>query len=87
MTCILNVTKGGFRVGNPGPPPLLLTISALHAQYGIQAFPKFNGPECTRLLLTQGISISKIFLEEHVPETPEKGELFAVLMGTIAPIL
>ena len=69
------------------PPPLLLTISALHAQYGIQAFPKFNGPECTRLHLTQRISISKIFLEEHVPETPEKGELFAVLMGTIAPIL
>ena len=72
-----------------GPwPPLLLTISALHVQYGIQAFPKLNGPECTTLHLTQRISISKIFLEEHVPETPEKGELFAVLMmGAIAPIL
>ena len=46
----------------------LLNISALHIQYGIQAFAKFKRPECTRL--HQRISISKIFLEEHAPETP-----------------
>ena len=29
----------------------LLNISALHVQYGIQAFAKFKHPECTRLHL------------------------------------
>ena len=31
----------------------LLNISALHVQYGIQAFAKFKRPECTRLQLRE----------------------------------
>ena len=31
----------------------LLNISALHVQYGIQAFAKFKRPECTRLHLRE----------------------------------
>ena len=41
-----------FRGGLKGPrPPFfgLLNISALHVQYGIQAFAKFKRPEWTRL--------------------------------------
>jgi len=47
--------KGGFRGGPRGPrPPFsgLLNISALHVQYGIQAFAKFKRPKCTRLHLS-----------------------------------
>ena len=35
----------------------------------------------------QRTSISKIFSEEHAPETPQKSAPFAVLMGAIARIL
>ena len=31
----------------------LLNISALHVQFGIQAFAKFKRPECTRLQLRE----------------------------------
>ena len=46
--------KGGFRGGpRRSRPPFcgLLNISALHVQYGIQAFAKFKRLECTRLHL------------------------------------
>ena len=46
----------------------LLNISALHVQYGIQAFAKFKRPECTRLHLRE-LQSQKIFPEEHAPET------------------
>ena len=51
---------------------LTTTTPALHVQYGIQC------PEYTRLHLR--FSISKIFPEEHAPETPKKSAPFTVLM-------
>ena len=49
----------------------LLNISALHVQNGILAFTKFKRPECTILDCPfQRLSISKMFAEEHAPETP-----------------
>ena len=41
----------GVGLGGPAPFCGLLNISALHVQYGIQAFAKFKRPECTRLHL------------------------------------
>ena len=50
----------------------LLNISALHVQYGIQAFVKFKRPECTRLhlreLQSQNISQSCIRAQIPLPE-------------------
>ena len=62
----------------------LLNISALHVQYGnIQAFAKFKRPECTRLHLRE-LQSQKF---SHALKTPQKSAPFAVLMGTITPIL
>ena len=49
-----NRARADLGVGQAGPePPFcgLLNISALRVQYGIQAFPRFKRPECTRLNL------------------------------------
>ena len=66
----------------------LLNISALHVQYGIQAFhsAKFKRPECARLHLRE-LQSQKFSLGSIRPKTPYKSAPFAVLMGAIAPIL
>ena len=56
--------------GSGSPFCVLLNISALHVQYGIEAFAKFKRPECTKTYLRELTSISKIFAEEHEPKTP-----------------
>ena len=38
-------------------------------------------------IASQRTSVSKIFLEGHASETPQKSAPFTVLMGTIVPIL
>ena len=38
-------------------------------------------------IASQKTSNPKLFPEEHAPETPKKSAPFAVLMGTIEPIL
>ena len=44
----------GVGPGGPGPPcVVLLNISALHVQYGFQAFAKLKCPECTWLHLRE----------------------------------
>ena len=61
----------------------LLNISALHVQYGIQAFAKFKRPECTRLPLRE-LQSQKF---SYALKTPQKSAPFAVLMGAIIAIL
>ena len=55
----------------PRPPCGLLYISALHVQYGIQAFAKFKRPECTRLHLREFQS-QKISRRSMRPKLPRK---------------
>ena len=58
-TCLLQTKQAmaradlGVGPGDPAPPLVLLNISALHVQYGIQTFAKFKRPECTRLHLRE----------------------------------
>ena len=47
----LGVGPGGS--APPPPTPFVVYYSALHVQYGIQAFAKFKRPECTRLHLRE----------------------------------
>ena len=49
----------------------LLNISALHVQYGIQAFAKFKCPECTRLHLRE-LQSQKFSLRSMHPKLPRK---------------
>ena len=61
-----------FRGGLKGPrPPFigLLNISALHVQYGIEAFGKFKRPGNALDCISENFNL-KIFSEEHVPEIP-----------------
>ena len=63
-----------FRGGLKGPrPPFfgLLNISALHVQYGIQAFAKFKRPECTRLHLRE-LQSQKLSQRNMCPKLPRK---------------
>ena len=58
--------------GGPGPRFCgFLNISALHVQYGFQAFARFKRPECTRLHLRE--LQSQIFSRRSVrPKLPRK---------------
>ena len=58
-------------LGVPRPPCGLLYISALHVQYGIQAFAKFKRPECTRLHLRE-FPFQKISRRSMRPKFPRK---------------
>ena len=58
-------------LGVPRPPCGLLYISALHVQYGIQAFAKFKRPECARLHLREFQS-QKISRRSMRPKLPRK---------------
>ena len=68
-------------------PSGLLNISALHVQYGIQAFARLKRPESTRFHLRELQSQKTFFTEEHAPEPPQKSAPLAVLIGAIAPIM
>ena len=48
-----------------------INISALHVQYGIQAFAKFKRPECTRLHLRE-LQSQKCSRRSMRPKLPRK---------------
>ena len=63
---------------------VLLNVSALRVQCGIQAFVKSKRPECTRLHLTE-LQFQN-FCQGACPRTPEVAPL-ALRIGAIVPIL
>ena len=72
---ISKTCKGGFggRPRWPRPPLssgnfFFLNISALHVNYGIQAFAKFRRPKCTPDCISENFN-HKNFPKEHAPET------------------
>ena len=78
--------KGRFRGGprKPRPPRpycpgiLFLKISALHVQYGIQAFAKFKRPECTRLHLRelQSQTFSRRCMRPNLPRKVRRSQYY-----------
>ena len=79
---MVNFNKGGFR-GKPAPsppPPFcgLLNISALHVQYGIQAFAKFKRPDALdcisenfNLKVFLGGACARNYLEKCTVRSPD----------------
>ena len=64
---------------------VLLNISALRVQCGIQAFAKSKRPECTRLHLTE-LQFQN-FCQGACPRAPYKVAPLALRIGAIVPIL
>ena len=79
IVCLFVFSRADLGVGPgaPGPPFCgLLNISALHVQYGIQAFAKFKRLECTGLHLRklQPQSFSRRSMHPKIPRKVRRSQ-------------